>query len=116
MLGSLLSSSLPKRLTRGLPVGRLLLAGQVALMAGRQLGRLDARERRRIVTLAARSRARPSTLSASERRELMMLIAKLEPRLFVGMALRRLSPVPLPKRLLYGPRGSAARRALSRRS
>ncbi len=114
MLGLLLNSSIPKRLGRGLPIGRLLMVAQVALMAGQHLGRLEGAQRRRLVKLVGRSRGRPSSLSAAERRELRMLVARLEPRLFMGMALRRLSPVPLPKRLLYGPRGSAARRALTR--
>lgn len=41
-------------------------------------------------------------------------LARLEPRLLMVSAVRRFSPVPLPKRLLYGRRGSAARVALSR--
>jgi hypothetical protein len=45
-----------------------------------------------------------------------MLLARLEPRLFVGTAVKRLSPVPLPKRLLYGPRKGAARAALVARN
>jgi hypothetical protein len=114
VLGVLLNSSLPKRLGRGLPIARLLLVGQVALMAGQHLSRIDVRERRRLATLVGRSRGRLSSLSAAERRELAVIVAKLEPRLFMGTALRRLSPVPLPKRLLYGPRHSAARRALAR--
>ena len=114
VLGFLLNSSLPKRLGRGLPIARLLLVGQVALMAGQHLSRIDGRERRRLATLVGRSRGRLSSLSAAERRELALIVAKLEPHLFMGTALRRLSPVPLPKRLLYGPRDSAARRALAR--
>ncbi len=35
------------------------------------------------------------------------LVAKLEPRLFVGSAADRLSPMPVPKRLLYGSRRKA---------
>ncbi|MHB8242457.1 MAG: hypothetical protein ACYDHN_10745, partial [Solirubrobacteraceae bacterium] len=100
MLGFLFSSALPKRLGGALPIGRLLLAGQVALMAGRHLGRLDGGQRRRLARLVRRSRGRPSTLTAAERRELAALVARLEPRLFVGMAMKRLSPVPIPKRVL----------------
>jgi hypothetical protein len=33
------------------------------------------------------------------------LVAKLEPRLLIGEAVERLSPVPLPQRLVYGGRG-----------
>jgi hypothetical protein len=57
---------------------------------------------------------RPRSLTTPERRELQWLFARLEPRLFLGTALGRLSPVPLPKRLLYGRRGSVARAALTR--
>ncbi len=114
VLGFLFSNALPKRLGGVLPIGRLLLAGQVALMAGRHLSRLDGRQRRRLATLVGRSRGRPSALTASERRELAGLVARLEPRLFMGTAIKRLSPVPIPKRVLFGPRDSAARRALTR--
>jgi hypothetical protein len=102
--------SLPKRLARGVPIARVLLVGEVALLAGRHLARLDRGERRRLVALVGRSRGRPGSLSASDRRELY----RLEPRLFVGTALRRISPVPLPKRLLYGSPKNRARRALSK--
>jgi hypothetical protein len=100
-----------KRLSGGVPVARLLLLGEVALMARRHLLSLDQTDRRRLITLLGRARGRWGRLTYSERAELARLLARLEPRLFFGSALRRLSPVPLPKRLLYGPRGSAARRA-----
>lgn len=114
MLGFLLSSSLAKRLAHGVPLARVLLVAQLALIAGRHVRKLDGGERARLVALISRSRGRLSSLSASERLELARLVAKLEPRLFMGTALRRISPVPLPKRLLYGPRRSAVRRALAR--
>jgi hypothetical protein len=105
-----------KRISHGVPVARLLLLAEVAIVAGGHIGRLDGAQRRRLVALLARSRGRPSSLSAAERRELAYLLARLEPRLFFATAVRRLSPVPLPKRLLYGPRGSTARAALKRGS
>ena len=37
-------------------------------------------------------------LSRTERKELLDLAAKLEPRAFAGAAAGKLSPVPLPKR------------------
>jgi hypothetical protein len=100
--------------TRGVPVARLLLVAEVALVAGRHLGRLDSRQRRRLLALLLRARGRVRSLTPAERRELGVLVARLEPRIFFGTAVRRLSPVPLPKRLLYGPRNGAARAALSR--
>jgi hypothetical protein len=103
-----------KRATRGIPIARLLLAAEVAMIAGRHLGRLDRAQRRRLLSLLWRARGRPRSLAAAERRELAALVARLEPRIFFGTAAKRLSPVPLPKRLLYGRRGSATRAALTR--
>jgi hypothetical protein len=85
----------------------------VGLLAWRHLARLERPERVRLITLLARSRARAGRLTGAERRELAALLARLQPRLFFGTALRRLSPVPVPKRVLYGPRKSAARKAIS---
>lgn len=114
MLRLLLRTPWVKRVSRGIPIARLLLAGEVAMIAGRHLGRLDRAQRRRLLALLLRARGRPHSLRAGERRELAVLLARLEPRVFFGTAVKRLSPVPLPKRLLYGRRGSAARAALTR--
>jgi hypothetical protein len=105
-----------KKVAKGFPVGRLLLAGDVAMLAGRHLARLDPAERRRFASLAARSAPGRGPLDPAERKELDGLIAKLEPRLLFGTAVRRLSPVPIPRRLLYGRRGSSARAAAKQRS
>jgi hypothetical protein len=104
-----------QRLSRGVPVARLLLIAEVAILAQRHLSKLDRAQRRRLLTLLVRARGRPRSLTAAERREFACLLAKLEPRLLIGTAVRRLSPVPVPKRLLYGRRGGAARAALSQR-
>jgi hypothetical protein len=96
------------------PVARLLLIAEVLILTRRHLNRLDASQRRRLFLLMIRARGRPRSLTAGERREFLGLLARLEPRLFLGTALQRLSPVPLPKRLLYGRRGGVARAALSR--
>jgi hypothetical protein len=101
-----------KRLSRGVPVARLLLLGEIALIARRHITRLDRSDRRQLIALLLRARGRSARLSYGERAQLAGLIARLEPRLFLGSALARLSPVPLPKRLLYGPRGGAVRRAI----
>ena len=116
MLHLVMSSALVKRVSRGVPVARLLLAAEVAILAYRHLGKLDSAQRRRLWTLLVRSRGWPRSLTAAERLELLYLVARLEPRLMLGTAVRRVSPVPLPKRLLYGRRGSPARAALSRRN
>ncbi len=106
---SLIARTTAKKLGKGLPVGRLLLAGDVALLAGRHLRRLDRDELRRLGSLTRRFGAGHGTLEPAEREELHVLIAKLEPRLLFGTALRQLSPVPVPRRVLYGRRGSPAR-------
>jgi hypothetical protein len=100
-----------KRIAPGVPVVWVLLAGEVALMAANHLSRLNAAQRRRLLALSIRSRGRPSTLSEADRLELRILVAKFEPRLFVGETVKRLSPVPVPKRLLYGPRAERSHRA-----
>jgi hypothetical protein len=116
VLRRLSRSSWVKRLSHGVPVARLLLVAQLAMLAQRHLSKLSPAQRRRLVTLLVRTRGRPRSLPAEERRELLYLLARLEPRLLLGTAVRRLSPVPLPNRLLYGRQGSAARVALARRN
>jgi hypothetical protein len=116
VLRLLLRSPWVKRVSHGVPVARLLLVVEVAFLAQRHLSKLDGSQRRRLVTLLVRARGRPRSLTGAERREFGYLLARLEPRLLLGTAVRRVSPVPVPKRLLYGRRGSAARAALSRRN
>ena len=60
-------------------------------------------EWRRLAELIRIGRGRPSNLSTRQRRQLQDLVAKAEPRLFAGAAVEKLAPVPVPKRLLYGP-------------
>ena len=113
MLRLLLERTPVKRLTRGVPVVALLSAFELARLAGAHLKRLDAGERRRLLALVAKARRGPRALSESERSELAALVAKLEPRAFFGSAAARFSPVPVPKRLLYGRRNSRARAVAS---
>jgi hypothetical protein len=84
---------------RRLPVLKLLAIAEIALLARDHLGRLAPDERRRLLTLVRKGR---SHLSEDERAELAVLVAKAEPRRFAGAAVDKLSPVPLPHRLLYG--------------
>lgn len=109
MLSGMLARRLAKRLGRGLPIVQIWTAGQLALAAGNHVSRLDPDERRRLVALVAEGRGRPSRLSDADAQELRRLVAKLQLRVFAGTALNRLSPVPVPKRLLFGKRGSDAR-------
>jgi hypothetical protein len=111
MLRFLLEHTPVKRLARGIPVVALLSAAEVAKLAGGHLARLQPAERRRLLGLVGKARGGARALSEGERAELGSLVAKLEPRAFVGSAANHFSPLPVPKRLLYGPRGSSARAA-----
>jgi hypothetical protein len=115
MLGFLLKHTPVKRLARGVPVVALLSAVEIAKLAGGHLARLAPAERRRLLALVGKARRGSAALSEAERAELGALLAKLEPRAFVGSAADHFSPVPVPKRLLYGPRGSSARAAAAQK-
>jgi hypothetical protein len=115
MIGGFVAEKVVKRLGRGLPVVQIWILGRLALLAGRHVAKLDPQERRRLAMLVARGRGRPSKLSAPDAAELRRLVGKLEPRLFAGHAVTRLSPLPVPKRLLYGNRRNPARLAAGRK-
>lgn len=102
MLRFVLARSPAKRLARGVPLLALLAALDAARLAQRHLTKLSPAERRRLLALAAKARGGAGAFSGPERAELGALLAKLEPRTLVGAVADRLSPVPLPKRLLYG--------------
>jgi hypothetical protein len=115
MLHLLLKGAPLRRFANGSPIVGALLAAEIAAMAWTHLAMLNRTQRRRLVALLGQARGRPGSLSDSEREELWALIATLQPRLFLGSATRRLSPLPVPKRVLYGPRGSSARGAAAQR-
>jgi hypothetical protein len=115
MLRFLLKHTPVRRLARGVPVVGLLSAAEVAKLAKGHLAKLAPAERRRLLALAAKARGGASALSGAERRELGRLVAKLEPRAFVGSAADHFSPVPVPKRLLYGRRRARTRSAAGKR-
>jgi hypothetical protein len=87
-----------------IPLLKLLSAAEVALLARDHVKRLTPSERRRLIALVRAGRGRRRNLSPGERAELAGLVAKIEPRLLAGEAAQRLSPVPLPRRLLFGRR------------
>jgi hypothetical protein len=89
---------------RRIPVVALLSAAEVAVLARDHYQRLSPAERRRLVRLIKVGRGRTNRLTARERDELEGLLAKLEPRRLFGDAAGKLSPVPIPRRLLYGRR------------
>ncbi len=82
---------------RAIPMVRLLTAAQVVLLARRHWHRLDAHERRRLLTLVRVAGGRRGKLTAGERLELARLIAKADPKLFAGLVVKQFSPVPLPR-------------------
>jgi hypothetical protein len=92
------------RLGRHLPAARLIVAAELLMMARQHLTMLEPQERRRFVELVRHGRGRRRNLTPSEREELAGLIAKVGPREFAGEVAERLSPVPLPKRLVEGRR------------
>ena len=104
------------RLVRGIPLVRLIFLAQVAILAGRHLTKLDVAEHRRLAALVAKGRGRPSNLSRRERNELSALVARLEPRLFAGSAVDAVSPLPIPKRMLYGNKRNPARVAADKKA
>ncbi len=88
---------------RRIPALKLLAAAELAMLTFDHFGRLERGERRRLLELIKIGRGRRRNLSESERAELATLIARVEPRLLAGHAMQKLSPVPLPRRLLFGP-------------
>ena len=87
-----------------LPIFRLLAVGEIALLARSHIARLEPAERRRFVELLRKGRGRSTNLTGSEREEFADLVAKVEPRLFAGLVADKLSPVPLPRRVVQGRR------------
>ncbi len=87
---------------RRVPVVMLISAAQMALIARDHLMLLTPAERRRLVTLVRIGHGRRSRLTDAQQRELETLLAKLEARRFMGDAITRVSPVRLPRRILYG--------------
>ena len=87
---------------RVIPLARVLAAAEIALLARDHLSQLEPDERHRIVELLRKGRGRRRNLTDHEREELALLVAKAEPRLFMGHAAERFSPVPLPRRIVEG--------------
>jgi hypothetical protein len=85
---------------RALPVARLIVLGELLILAREHVGKLEPHERRRVVELVRKGRGRPANLSSKERKELAALVEKAEPRLFLGTAVGKFSPVKLPERFI----------------
>jgi hypothetical protein len=89
---------------RRLPIFKVIAIAEIAILAREHVRQLDPHERRRLVELVRKGRGRTSRLSPSEGDELRELVAKTEPRRFAGLTADKLSPVPLPRRLVEGKR------------
>ena len=85
-----------------IPVVVLVEAAEIVLLAYDHVRKLEPEERRRAFQLLRKTHGRPRNLAQRERTEFARLAAKAEPRLFVGLVAEKLSPFPLPKRLVYG--------------
>lgn len=79
-----------------IPAAKLIVVAEVVLLARQHVLKLEPQERRRIVELVRRGHGLPSHLSERERRELVRLLEKVEPREFVRSAMRQ-AGVPLPR-------------------
>jgi hypothetical protein len=87
---------------RRVPLVKLLAVAEVALLTRDHVNRLTGPERRRLLSLVRASRGGRRRLTEAEHGELEALLVKLAPRELIGDSVGRLSPVPLPRRLLYG--------------
>lgn len=83
-----------------LPVMKLLALGEIAILARRHIELLEPEERRRLLELVRKGRGQRKNLSRKEQEELTALVATIEPRRFALLAADKLSPVPLPRRLI----------------
>ncbi len=95
---------------RHVPIVKLIAVAELMLLAREHVLRLDGDERRRFFRLMRTGRGRARNLTLAERAELVLLIAKMEPRLFLGNTVAKLSPVRLPRRVVYGKSGRGGSR------
>jgi hypothetical protein len=96
------------KLLKAIPMARVLVAAEMVALARRHWMLLEPDERRRLMALVVATRGRSSNLTAGEKLELARLVAKADPRLFAGLVAQRFSPVPLPGRMVRGPRRRSA--------
>ncbi len=90
-----------------IPLARLLAAARIVMLARQHWHKLEPSERRRMMSLVRQTHGRPRNLTTGEKLELARLIAKADPRLFAGLVAQRVSPVPLPGRVVRGRRRRA---------
>jgi len=107
MSGPIVSRIAGARVLRRLPAARLLAAAELIVLARQHISKLEPHERRRVLELLRDSRGRPRRLSLRDRRELQRLIAKAEPKLFMGNAMHKLTGVPMPSGARRGSRNKS---------
>jgi hypothetical protein len=78
---------------RRVPLARLVVLGELAMLAKVHFERLTPAERRRLVLLVKNAKGWPQNLSEREQRELKKLVAKVEPKVFANEAVERFSPL-----------------------
>jgi hypothetical protein len=78
---------------RRVPLTRLVLLGELAMLAKIHFERLSPAERRRLVLLIRNAKGWPQNLPEREQRELKKLVAKVEPKAFANEAAERFSPL-----------------------
>ena len=74
---------------KAVPAARLIVVGELLLLAREHLIKLEPHERRRVVELVRRGHGRPRNLSDRDRQELARLVEKAEPRMFLQSAAKR---------------------------
>jgi hypothetical protein len=78
---------------RRLPLARLVILAEVAILAKAHLDRLTPSERRRLLILLRDAKGVPKNLSRGDQHEFEKLLSKLEPQLFANTAAEKFSPL-----------------------
>jgi hypothetical protein len=78
---------------RRLPLARLVIAAELAVLAKAHLDRLKPSERKRLLILLRDARGIPKNLTGRDRREFEKLVEKLEPSIFASTAAEKFSPL-----------------------
>ncbi len=76
-----------------LPLARLGIVAEVAILAKEHLDLLTPKERRRLLILLRDARLWPANLSDKDRREFERIVAKLDPKAFAARAVAKFSPL-----------------------
>ena len=86
-------------LVKRLPLARIVIAAELAMLAKTHYERLSQPERRRLVILLKDATGQPRNMSDRDHNEFERLVAKLEPSLFARAAVEKFSPTGTGKRI-----------------